>query len=145
MRVDQAPEAGKTRATAAAAINGQIGLWGDADMLVVALNASGLLILPTGPGDVYGVIWLGEGVKNTEGATALAVVGGRKYTVFKRAEFVEVEEGGTPLIVGQALYADAAPAGGIGANGKYVGTVLADKNGTAGRLVVDIGLLPDVP
>ncbi len=126
MKIDAAPEGGKFRATAASAMDGQVGTWGKADMLCVDLDSSGELItseLGTG----MGVIWVPEG--RTDGTVtnpANEVMGGRKYTVFRFVELVEAE-GSTPaLTAGDNLYAgadgivDITPAVGD----VFVGTVL---------------------
>ena len=136
MRIDQAPEGGKFRATAAAALDGQVGTWGDADMLCVDLDSSGKIIaseLGTG----MGVIWTKEGRKPLSDGSENEVMGGRKYTVFKFAELVEAE-GSTPtLSAGDNLYAgasgivDTTPAVGD----VYVGTVLYGGS----RVIVNFG------
>lgn len=125
MRIDQAPEGGKFRATAASALDGEVGTWGDADMLCVDLDGDGKIIaseLGTG----VGVIWTKEGRIPLSDSSENEVIGGKKYTVFTFAELVEAE-GGTPsLSAGDNLYAgasgivDITPAVGD----VYVGTVL---------------------
>jgi len=125
MRIDQAPEGGKFRATAAAALDGQVGTWGDADMLCVDLDGDGKIIaseLGTG----VGVIWTKEGRKALSDGSENEVIGGKKYTVITFGELVEAE-GSTPsLSAGDNLYAsangivDITPAVGD----VYVGTVL---------------------
>ena len=126
MRIDKAPEAGKFRATAATALDGQAGTWGDLDMLCVNFNTAGELIaseVSTG----MGVIWTKEGRKPLSDGSENEVIGGRKYTVFTYAELVEAEVGTTPaLSAGDNLYAsatgivDITPAVGD----VYIGTVL---------------------
>ena len=135
MKIDQAPEGGKFRATAATALDGQVGTWGDADMLCVDLNGSGEIIaseLGTG----MGVIYTKEGRKPLSDGTENKVIGGKKYTVLTFAELVEAE-GSTPtLSAGDNLYAgasgivDITPAVGD----IYVGTVL--KGGS--RIIVNV-------
>ena len=126
MRIDKAPEAGKFRAVAATALDGQAGTWGDLDMLCVNFNTAGELIaseVSTG----MGVIWTKEGRKPLSDGSENEVIGGRKYTVFTYAELVEAEVGTTPaLSAGDNLYAsatgivDITPAVGD----VYIGTVL---------------------
>ena len=125
MRIDQAPEGGKFRATAAAGLDGQVGTWGDADMLCVDIDTSGKFIaseLGTG----VGVVWTKEGRKPLSDGSENKVIGGKKYTVFTFAELVEAD-GSTPtLSAGDNLYAgasgivDITPAVGD----VFVGTVL---------------------
>jgi len=145
VRPDQAPEGGKFRATAAAAIDGTTGAWGDADMLCVALDASGQLILATN-NDVVGVIWTPEGRKVAADGSHKDVIGDRKYTVFTRAEFVEVDTAASPaLTAGDKIYATASGDvldTGMTTGDVFVGAVIADANDAGGRLLIDIGLLP---
>ena len=125
MRIDQAPEGGKFRAIAAAGLDGQVGTWGDADMLCVDIDTSGKFIaseLGTG----VGVVWTKEGRKELSDGSENEIIGGKKYTVFTFAELVQAE-GGTPsLSAGDNLYAgasgivDITPAVGD----VFVGTVL---------------------
>ena len=125
MRIDQAPEGGKFRAIAAAGLDGQVGTWGDADMLCVDIDTSGKFIaseLGTG----VGVVWTKEGRKQLSDGSENEIIAGKKYTVFTFAELVEAE-GGTPsLSAGDNLYAgasgivDITPAVGD----VFVGTVL---------------------
>ena len=136
MRIDKAPEGGKFRATAAAAMDGTAGAWGDADMLCVDFDASGDLIVAIA-GTGKGVIWTKEGRKPLADGTENEVIGGRKYTVLKFAELVEAEVGASPaLSAGDVLYATA---GGdvelVGVAGNvYIGTVL----GNGSTIVVDV-------
>ncbi len=133
MQIDQAPEGGKFRATAASALDGQVGTWGNADMLCVNFNSAGELIaseVSTG----IGVIWTLEGRK--AGVTDNnKVIGGRKYTVLTYAELVEAETSTPALAAGDHLYAgasgivDITPAVGD----VYIGTVL--KGGS--RIIVN--------
>jgi len=125
MRIDKAPEGGKFRAVAATALDGQVGTWGDADMLCVNFNTAGEIIaseVSTG----VGVIWTKEGRKPLSDGSENEVIGGRKYTVFKFAELVEAEVGTPTLSAGDNLYAsatgivDITPAVGD----VYIGTVL---------------------
>lgn len=145
MRPDQTPEGGKFRATAAAALDGTTGAWGDADMLCVALDASGQLIAANND-DVIGVIWTPEGRKTASDDSHKDVIGDRKYTVFTRAEFVEVDTAASPaLTAGDLIYATASGDvldTGMTTGDVFVGMVVADANDAGGRLIVDIDLLP---
>lgn len=143
MRIDQAPEGGKFRATAATALNDTVGAWGDADMLCVQFDASGDLVVAAAGDNCEGVIWTKEGRKTLSDSTENKVRGGRKYTVFTFAEFVEAEVGSSPsLSEGDALYATAngdvlaeasATSGDI-----YIGTVFNDGS----RLLININGRP---
>ena len=125
MRIDQAPEGGKFRAVAASALDGQVGTWGDADMLCVSLNSSGELIASE-VGTGIGVIWTKEGRKPLSDGSENEVIGGRKYTVITFGELVEAETSTPALVAGDHLYAsangiiDLTPAVGD----IYIGTVL---------------------
>lgn len=127
MRIDQAPEGGKFRAVAASALDGQVGTWGDADMLCVSLNSSGELIASE-VGTGIGVIWTKEGRKPLSDGSENEVIGGRKYTVITFGELVEAETSTPALVAGDHLYAsangiiDLTPAVGD----IYIGTVLSD-------------------
>lgn len=140
MRIDQAPEGGKFRAVAAAALDGTAGAWGDADMLCVALDASGDLIVSSA-GTGIGVIWTKEGRKPLSDGSENEVIGGRKYTVLTFAELVEAEIGSSPaLSEGDDIYATAlgdvttTPAVGD----IYIGSVL----GGGSRLLVNVNGQP---
>ena len=135
MRIDQAPEGGKFRAVAATALDGQVGTWGEADMLCVDFNTSGEIIaseVSTG----IGVIWTKEGRKPLSDGSENEVIGGKKYTVFTFAELVEAETSTPSLSEGDNLYAsatgivDVTPAVGD----IYVGTVLSGGS----RILVNI-------
>jgi hypothetical protein len=105
MYPDQVPEGGKFRAVAAAALDGEAGVWGDADLLCVTLDSSGELILSSA-GDCDGVLWTSEGRKAS--SVPATVIGGKKYTVFTNAEFVEADLAASPaLSAGDRLYATA--------------------------------------
>lgn len=146
MRIDQAPEGGKFRATAASALDGTAGAWGDADMLCIQFDASGDLIVSAAGDNCDGVIWTKEGRKESAaGATNPdnEVMGGRKYTVFVFSELVEAEVGSSPaLSEGDALYATAngevLASGSASAGDIYVGTVMAGGS----RLVININGRP---
>ena len=142
MRPDATTEGGSFRATASAAIGGTSGAWGDLDMLTVSLDSNGELIVGTLV-DVVGVIWVPEGRKATvAGTDEKDVVEGRKYTVFTRATFADVDLDASPAIdVGDQVWATAA--GDILVTGQATGAIwigqrLADINGIAGLLWVDI-------
>jgi len=140
MRPDKAPEGGKFRATAAAALDGTAGAWGDADMLCVNFDANGDLIASAATTGV-GVIWTKEGRKPLSDGTENQVIGGRKYTVFTFAEFVEAETAASPaLSAGDALYAtasgDVTTTPGVG--DIYIGTVL----GGGSRLLINVNGQP---
>ena len=105
MYPDQVPEGGKFRAVAAAALDGEAGVWGSADLLCVTLDSSGELVLSSA-GDCDGVIWTSEGRKGD--SVPAEVIGGKKYTVFTNAEFVEADLAASPaLSAGDRLYATA--------------------------------------
>ena len=102
---DQVPEGGKFRAVAAAALDGEAGVWGSADLLCVTVDGSGELILASA-GDCDGVLWTSEGRKAS--SVPATVIGGKKYTVFTQAEFVEADLAASPaLSAGDRLYATA--------------------------------------
>jgi len=141
MRIDQAPEGGKFRATAAAALDGTAGAWGDADMLCVQFDGSGDIVVAAAGDNCDGVIWTKEGRKSVTDDNK--VIGGRKYTVFTFAELVEAEIGASPaLSEGDTVYATALGDVTINAFGVagdiYIGTVL--KGGS--RLVVNVNGRP---
>ena len=137
---DQAPEGGKFRAVAATALDAQAGLWGSADMLCVQFDASGDLIVSAAGDNCDGVIWTSEGRKAA--SVPATVIGGRKYTVFTNAEFVEADLAASPAFsAGDVLYATAL--GDITASPAtgdiYVGTVVDD------RLLININGRPPAP
>lgn len=144
MRIDKAPEGGKFRAVAAAALDGVAGAWGDADMLCVQFDASGDLV-SAGAGDNFdGIIWTKEGRKDgTVTNPDNKVIGGRKYTVFTFCELVEAEIGSSPVLAaGEALYAiaagDVANSAGSALADVYLGTVLAGGS----RVIVNVNGRP---
>ena len=137
MYPDQAPEGGKFRAFAAAALDATAGAWGEADMLCVQFDASGDLIVSAAGDNCDGVIWVSEG--RLAASIPATVIGGKKYTVFTNAEFTEADLAASPaLSAGDVIYATAA--GDITAtpaNGDiYVGTVVGE------RLLVNINGRP---
>ncbi len=141
MRIDQAPEGGKFRATAATALDDTVGAWGDADMLCVQFDASGDLIVSAAGDNCDGIIWTKEGRK--EVTDDGKVIGGRKYTVFTFCELVDADVGSSPaLSEGDAMYAtangDVLASGSASAGDIYVGTVL---NG-GGRMIVNVNGRP---
>jgi hypothetical protein len=143
MRIDQAPEGGKFRATAAAALDGEAGVWGLTDLLCVKFDATGDLILATA-GACDGVIWTLEG-RNTAltGSTVNEVIGGRKYTVFTFAELVDTDTATGPAawVAGDVFYGTAAgdvlESASSTAGDIYIGTVLGD-----GRFILNINVRP---
>ena len=141
MQIDQAPEGGKFRATAAAALDTIVGAWGDTDMLCVQLDASGELILSAAGDNCDGVIWTKEGRREVNGVVSNAVIGGKKYTVFTFAELVEAEVGSSPaLSAGDDIYATAlgdVTVGGV-AGDIYIGSVL--RGGS--RLLINVNGQP---
>ena len=141
MNIDQAPEGGKFRATAASALDGTAGAWGDADMLCVQFDASGDLIVSAAGDNCDGVIWTKEGRIPLSDGSENEVMGGKKYTVFTFAELVEAEVGSSPaLSEGDALYATALGDVTVGgtAGDIYVGTVL---NGGS-RIIINVNGRP---
>lgn len=141
MRPDQAPDGGKFRAKAAAALDGVAGLWGDLDMLCVLINASGEIALAAAA-TAEGVIWTPEGKRNSSLAGHKNVIGGKWYTVFKFGELSEAEVGTSPaMVAGNKIYAAAGGDVVVGSvlGSKFIGTVLEDPVRTGGlRLVLDI-------
>ena len=141
MRIDQAPEGGKFRATAASALDTQIGLWGDDDMLCVQFDANGDIVAAAAGDNCDGIIWTKEGRIEATGVDDGDVIGGRKYTVFTNCELVEAEIGSSPALAeGDAVYATASgdvtlspSTGDI-----YIGTVL---NGGS-RMIVNVNGRP---
>lgn len=151
-RISEAPEGGKFRARAAAALDGQAGVWGDLDLLCVTFDAAGDLIIGTAV-TTRGVIWVPEGRKDTTVASYNNVIGGKMYTVFTWAIIQEMEIGTSPTLdEGDAVFAAAAgdviniAAGtptGAGAGAIYIGQVLNDETrpgavGTGLRLVLNV-------
>ena len=141
MIVDQAPEGGKFRADAAAALDGEAGVWGSGDMLCVQFDGSGDLILAVAGDNYSGVIKTNEGRKDLGLATDKQVIGGRKYTVFTNAEFTEVDVAASPsMSAGDVFYATAAGDIIIEASAaigdQYVGTIVG------GRFLVAVGARP---
>lgn len=151
-RISEAPEGGKFRARAAAALDGQAGVWGDLDLLCVTFDAAGDLIIGTAV-TTRGVIWVPEGRKDTTIASYNNVIGGKMYTVFTWAVIQEMEIGTSPTLdEGDAVYAAAGgdviniAAGtptGAGAGAIYIGQVLNDETrpgavGTGLRLILNV-------
>jgi len=141
VKVDQAPEGGKARMIADASLDGVAGAWGDGDMYCVTVNASGFLVAAA-IGDAIGVIKTDEGRETTSDGSHKNIIGGRKYTVFSRAEFVEADIGTSPaLAAGDQVFVttsgDVLTTGAVGA--RCLGWV----DNTGKRLVLDVGLLPN--
>lgn len=144
MIVDQAPEGGKFRANAAAALDGEAGVWGSGDMLCVQFDAAGDLVLAAAGDNYAGVIKVNEGRKDLGLATDKEVIGGRKYTVFTNVEFTEADIAASPTMSsGDVFYATAAGDLIIEASATvgdlYVGTVVGS------RFLVAVGARPPAP
>lgn len=142
MRIDQAPEGGKFRATAASALDGVDGAWGLDDLLCVKFDANGELVAATA-GACDGVIWTSEGRKQDSGVTETAIIGGRKYTVFTFAELVDTDTATGPAawVAGDVFYGTAAgdvlESASATVGDIYIGTVLAD-----GRFILNVNGRP---
>jgi hypothetical protein len=151
-RISEAPEGGKFRARAAAALDGQAGAWGDGDLLCVTFDAAGDLVIGAAA-TTRGVIWTPEGRKDSSKANYKQVIGGKMYTVFTWAVFQEMERGTSPTLdEGDAVFAAAAgdviniaagTATGAGAGAIYIGQVLNDETvpgvaGTGLRLILNV-------
>lgn len=151
-RISEAPEGGKFRARAAAALDGQAGVWGNADLLCVTFDAAGDLIIG-GLATTRGVIWVPEGRKDTSVASYDNVVGGRMYTVFTWAVIQEMEIGTSPTMdegdsvwaaaSGDVLNVAAGTATGAGAGAIYLGQILNDETrpgavGTGLRMILNV-------
>lgn len=137
-RIDKASDGGKFRATAAASLDTDPGVWGDADLLCVTVDGNGELVASAAD-DCDGVILTTEGKNDPDHASYNLVSGGRVYTVFRRCEIVDIEDGASPaLAAGDLVWAAAAgdvdTTGAAGAT--FVGYVVADARGP--RLVVDV-------
>lgn len=144
MHIDQAPEGGKFRAVAASGMDGQVGLWGDADLLGVQVDANGEIDQASAT-VCDGVILTTEGRKTLSDGTHNEVVGGRKYTVFTNAELTEAEAAASPaLAAGDKVWSqangDASVSGTPGAGAVFLGFVMADIGGGGSRLVLNVGL-----
>ena len=141
MYIDKAPEGGKFRATAAAALDGTAGAWGDLDLLCVTFDGSGDIIVAAAT-TAMGIIWTPEGKKDKTAANYKDVVGGNVYTVFMQCELDEAGTGTSPaLSAGDNIFAAAAgdvtTAGAAGT--KWIGMVL----GSGERAIVNVGLMND--
>lgn len=137
---DQMPDGGKFRATAAAALDGETGAFGDDDLLCVTFDGSGELIAASAD-DAVGVIYTPEGRRDTGNAAidVKEVIGGKRYTVIRRGEYVEMEQGSSPPSAGDALYAGASGAVAATATGSiFIGWI--DNSGS--RLIVDVNGMP---
>lgn len=138
-RVSSAPEGGKFRARAAAALDGEDAVWGGAvgslSLLCVTVDGNGELILST-PTNCDGVIDVTEGksAKAADLATFRQAIGGKRYTVLRQAQIQEMADG--TLAAGDRLYADDAgnvrvgQAGGAG--DVFVGIILEDETVRSG-------------
>lgn len=136
-RVSSAPEGGKFRARAAAALDGVAALWGgpagSETLLCVEVDGNGELILAT-PTNCDGVIDVTEGktdraLRNLGDTDFRSAVGGKRYTVIHNGDIQEMADG--TLAAGDRIYADAAGdirvgiAGGAG--DVFVGIILEDE------------------
>jgi hypothetical protein len=144
MHIDQAPEGGKFRAVAATGMDGQVGLWGSADLLGVQVDANGEIDQASAT-VCDGVILTTEGRKTLADGTQNKVVGGKKYTVFTVAQLTEAEAAAAPtLAAGDKIWSqadgdvDVTATPGVGA--VFLGFVMADANGGASRVVLNVGL-----
>lgn len=145
MRPSSAPEGGKVRARAAAALDGTAGAWGDGDMLNVLLDANGEWALAADD-DAEFVIWTPEGRRDPSKANYKQVVGGKRYTGYRWADFQEAETGASPALdEGDKLYAAAAGdvVVGTATGAVFIGWVFVDETKTGGFFVrVEVGGLP---
>ncbi len=137
--IDKAPEGGKFRATASAALGGTAGIWGVGNLLCVTTNAGGELVV-AGLADADGVILTSEG-QDADLAANKLVIAGRQYTVFRQCELVEVATfTGVTLSAGDLVYTttagdiDLTPA----ATAIFVGWVLLGGE----RMVIDFNGKP---
>lgn len=138
-RIDKAPEGGKFRATAAAALDGVAGAWGNGEFLSVSLDANGELVVGTAT-DVDGFIVSSEG-QDADASGNKDVIGGRVYTVFFQCEIVEASTFTAPTVsAGDTLWAEAA--GDIVTTGSagdiFIGTVLSGGE----RVVINVNGKP---
>lgn len=148
-RISEAPEGGKFRARASAALGGTIGAWGDGDLLCVTFDTSGDLVVGAAA-TTRGVIWVPEGRKDSTKANYKTVIAAKMYTVFTWAVVQEMEDATAPTMdLGDALYAAAAgdvtvTTGGVagaGAGAVYIGQILNDetvKGGTGRKLILNV-------
>jgi len=146
-RPDQVVDEGRFRAVAAAALDGVEGVWGTTDaagvgdLLCVALNASGELVLAD-LDSCDGVIFVPEGraerfrVTEVERKTA---IGGKTYTVFERAIIAEMETGSDPLTLGDRIFSTAS-GGGVSTSdtGVYLGVVVTNPITGGLRLILRV-------
>ena len=124
--IDSAPEGGKFRAIASAALGGTAGAWGNGDLLCVTMNASGELVVGSAT-DAIGVILTSEGKRDNLAAGFKQVVAGAKYTVLRQATLVECDTYTSPTVAaGDSLW--TAAAGDVtatpGAGAIFIGRVL---------------------
>lgn len=147
-RISSAPEGGKFRARAAAALDGTEGAWGNGELLNVAIDGNGELVAADAD-NVEGVIWTPESRRgsSTDLANFRQVIGGKVYTVFTWAEIQELAAGDDPAFAaGDKVYGAAAGAAATaGAGATYLGVILPDDTvpGEAGlRMVLDVASQP---
>ncbi len=138
-RIDKAPEGGKFRATAAAALDATAGAWGNGEFLNVLLNASGEIDVATAA-DVSGFIVTSEG-QDADAAGNKDVIGGRVYTVFFQCEIVEASTFTAPTVsAGDQLWAKAA--GDVGTTGAAGNIFMGDVLLGADRVVINMHSRP---
>lgn len=145
-KFDKIPPGSRFRAKAADALDGQAGLAGNGDLLVVNVDGSGELVLPTAVSEVYGIILTTEKTRNSHLVSAAdqkKVVGGQRYTVMRDGEILDCATFDTPIAAGVKIYAaadgsldvDGTPTAGA----RYIGiTIAREEDSTQIRLVVDI-------
>ena len=141
-RIDKAPDGGKFRATAAASLDGDPGVWGDGDLLCVQVNGDGLLEAATATA-CDGVILTTESKNDPDASEFKNVIAGRVYTVFQRGEIVGTFASPV-LAAGDRVWATAAgDVDTAGAAGEIqVGFMVFDARGD--RLVLNVTPTHDV-
>lgn len=146
-RVSEAAVGGKVRARASASIDGEDALWGGPagfeNLLCVEFDGDGELILATGPCDGVIDVTEGRGPQAVDLANFRQVIGGKVYTVLKRAAIQEIGDG--TVAAGDRLFSDGGGDIRVGASGgagdAFVGTVLPDdtvKGGEGLKLDLDV-------
>lgn len=145
MRPSSAPEGGKVRARAAAALDAVAGAWGDGDMLGVLLDTNGEWAIAA-QGTTEFVLWTPEGRKDPTKANYKEIQGGRRYTGYRIATFQEAEVGTSPALgLGDNIYAEDAGDAQVGSatGAVFLGWILPDETKTGGmRLHLEIGGKP---
>lgn len=146
-RVSEAPEGGKVRARAAAALDAQDGLWGGPagfeNLVCVEFDGNGELVVATGPCDGVIDVTEGRGPQAVNLDNFRQVQGGKVYTVLKRAAIQEIGDG--TVAAGDRIYSDGAGDIRVGISGgagdAFVGTVLPDdtvRGGDGLKLDLDV-------